>query len=222
MHTLEERRTFQERAIPGGIVSVGTSEAVANDNFDKPDGSEDVLDDGDNVVIIVDLVDHLRSKKRDKKEENHNFGLTGEVPRLESVQRRRDQEKDDMGVDEKNSISKDKKVMTFSTKKGTGCSLGNEMEKRREPETSSITATQHSTGSSVKVDIVEDLQTTQSLFNWDDFGYSLILGFAPTAWDVFSDLTIADELTESGEVISAGLTYLFICFPGLLIFSEAL
>ena len=61
-----------------------------------------------------------------------------------------------------------------------------------------------------------------SLFNWHDFGYSLILGFAPTAWDVYSDLNIADQLTKSGDSISAGLSYLFICFPGLYMFNEVL
>ena len=44
---------------------------------------EDVPDD--NVVVIVDPVDLVRNKKRDKKEENHDLGFTGEVPILESV-----------------------------------------------------------------------------------------------------------------------------------------
>ena len=65
-------------------------------------------------------------------------------------------------------------------------------------------------------------QDWTSLFNWDDFGYSLILGFAPTAWDVYSDLDIADQLTSSGDSISAGLSYLFICIPGLNMFNEVL
>ena len=49
-------------------------------------------------------------------------------------------------------------------------------------------------------------------FNWDDFAYNLILGFLPTAWDVFSDLGIASYLKANAEVDSAGLSYLFICF----------
>ena len=61
-----------------------------------------------------------------------------------------------------------------------------------------------------------------SRFNWDDFGYSLILGFAPTAWDVYSDLKIADQLEDNGESYSAGLSFLFICFPGLYLFNEVL
>ena len=65
-------------------------------------------------------------------------------------------------------------------------------------------------------------QDWRSLFNWDDLGYSLILGFVPTAWDVYSDLDIANQLTTSGDSISAGLSYLFICFPGLYMFNEVL
>ena len=52
-------------------------------------------------------------------------------------------------------------------------------------------------------------------FNWDDFAYNLILGFLPTAWDVLSDLQVASHLKVNAEVDSAGLSYLFICFPGL-------
>ena len=233
-HTLEEeeeRRALQKKANSGGVVSVaGTSEDIPKEKFDKPGMSEAVPDGEGYVVVIVDPVDLVRNKKRDKKEENHDFGFNGEVPRLEiqdeSVQTRRDQEKAGIREEEMNSIGKDKKEMALSTSKGYGCSSKNKRDiRRREPETSSISATQHTTGSSVRVDMVEDLPHTQSwdcLFNWDDFGYSLIFGFAPTAWDVYSDLTIADELTESGESISAGLTYLFVCFPALYVFSEAL
>ena len=58
-------------------------------------------------------------------------------------------------------------------------------------------------------------QGSREAFNWDAFAYNLILGFLPTAWDVFSDLTIASHLKATGEVDLAGLSYLFICFPGL-------
>ena len=61
-----------------------------------------------------------------------------------------------------------------------------------------------------------------ALFNWDDFGYSLILGFAPTTWDVFSDLRIAETLEDSGDIYSAGLSYLFVCLPGLHMINETL
>ena len=60
-----------------------------------------------------------------------------------------------------------------------------------------------------------DLSGWREVFNWDDFAYNLILGFLPTAWDVFSDLGIASYLKANAEVDSAGLSYLFICFPGL-------
>ena len=60
-----------------------------------------------------------------------------------------------------------------------------------------------------------ELNDWREAFNWDDFAYNLVLGFLPTAWDVFSDLRIAFHLRENAEVDSAGLSYLFICFPGL-------
>ena len=87
---------------------------------------------------------------------------------------------------------------------------------------------QHSTNSFVMniedngADNLEADQSWMSQFNWDDFGYSLILGFAPTAWDVYSDLKIADQLEDNGDSYSAGLSFLFICFPGLYLFNEVL
>ena len=217
------------------IEPASTSEDIPNDKFYKPDMS-DVPDDKDNAVVTVDLLDIVHNKKKDKKEGTHKFGLAGESSRLELVETRQDQEKDGVREEEmkspekKKSIKKGNKEMPFSTDEGnaSGCSSGY-CDKRSQPETSPIgpiapmapiapTRCQHSTGS-VMVDIedmvVEDLPPTQSwsrLFNWDDFGYSLILGFAPTAWDVYSDLTIAEELRKSGDSISAGLSYLFICF----------
>lgn len=92
-----------------------------------------------------------------------------------------------------------------------------------------VTANQseHSTDESVSVvgveDVFENEPSWRSQFNWDDFGYSLILGFAPTAWDVFSDLRIATQLAEEyGEIHSAGLSYLFVCLPGLYLLNETL
>ena len=64
-----------------------------------------------------------------------------------------------------------------------------------------------------------------NLFNWDDFGYSLILSFAPTTWDVFSDLSIADQLEEedkNDKDYEAGLSYLFVCLPGLYMLNETM
>ena len=59
------------------------------------------------------------------------------------------------------------------------------------------------------------LKRCQTAFNWDDFFYSFILGFLPTAWDVFSDLGIALQLKEEVDVETAGLSYLFVCLPGI-------
>ena len=51
---------------------------------------------------------------------------------------------------------------------------------------------------------------------WQDFAYNLILSFLPTAWDVISDLRTAEELKANEETVGfAGLSFLFICFPGL-------
>ena len=50
---------------------------------------------------------------------------------------------------------------------------------------------------------------------WQDFAYNFFLSFLPTAWDVISDLRTAEHLKDSGEVGFAGLSFLFICFPGL-------
>ena len=67
----------------------------------------------------------------------------------------------------------------------------------------------------------EDL-SWKSVFNWDDFGYCLISGFAPTAWDVISDINVAFYLESTGDVTSAGLIYMFVCLPGLYMLNEVL
>ena len=246
----------------GGIVTADISEDPSKtpSRFEKPESS--MPDDEDNVVVIVDLVDIVQrnkekgfANKRDKQEGNHDARIACEGSRRKPDQTRRDQEKDgcphemgeeEMRMPEKRGINKDKKETPFSTNKGnlSLCSSGNEREwyddKRSHPETSRF---EHPTGSVIINidDMVEHLppdQSWTSLFNWDDFGYSLILGFAPTAWDVYSDLTIANQLCgveceeriwvqpqdteKEGDPISAGLSYLFICFPGLYMFSEAL
>ena len=51
---------------------------------------------------------------------------------------------------------------------------------------------------------------------WQDFAYNLLLSFLPTAWDVISDLRTAEQLKDDEETVGfAGLSFLFICFPGL-------
>ena len=248
----EETRTFQ-------ISAGATSDQITEDKFDQSDMS-DVPDDEDNAVVIVDLADIVRNKdkgsinremgsmnrrmdssnKGDKKEGGHDCRLAGDISKrkLELVQRRRHQEKEDcphgkseaeMKPPEKKRIKKDRAETPFSTNKGNaaGCSSRDESQPETSRPISETRAQQHPTGS-VVVDIeevVENLpqnQSWSSLFNWDDFGYSLILGFIPTAWDVFSDLMLAEELKEEESISAAGLSYLFICFPGLYIFNEAL
>ena len=262
---LEEEETtteLQKEAIPGGKVSADISEDTPKDQIKSGKPESNIPDDEDNVVVIVDLVDIVRRNKekgsaneRDKTEGSHDVRLACEGSGLKPdfVQTRRDREKygcpheisvEEMKMPEKRNIDRDKKETPVSKNKGnlSLCSSGNEREcyddNRSQPETSRF---QHPTGSVILNidDMVENLPTNQSwasLFNWDDFGYSLILGFAPTAWDVYSDLTIANQLcgvecedrilvhpqdTESGDPISAGLSYLFICFPGIYMFSEA-
>ena len=249
----EETRTFQ-------ISAGATSDQITEDKFDQSDMS-DVPDDEDNAVVIVDLADIVHNKdkgyinremgfmnrrmdssnKGDKKEGSHDCRLAGDdrsKRKLELVQRRRHQEKEDcphgkseaeMKPPEKKRIKKDRAETPFSTNKGNaaGCSSRDESQPETCRPISETRAQQHPTGS-VVVDIeevVENLpqnQSWSSLFNWDDFGYSLILGFIPTAWDVFSDLMLAEELKKEESISAAGLSYLFICFPGLYIFNEAL
>ena len=62
----------------------------------------------------------------------------------------------------------------------------------------------------------------RSAFNLDDFGYCLLSGFVPTAWDVFSDIEVALVLAEDGYTNSAGLVYVFICLPGVYALNEVL
>ena len=59
------------------------------------------------------------------------------------------------------------------------------------------------------------LKRWQEAFTWDDFLYSLFVGFLPTAWDVLSDIMIASQLKEQVDKETAGLSYLFVCAPGI-------
>ena len=180
------------------------------------------------------------SNKGDKKEGSHDCRLAGDdrsKRKLELVQRRHSEKEDcphgkseaEMKPPEKKRIKKDRAETPFSTNKGNaaGCSSRDESQPETSRPIAETRAQQHPTGS-VVVDIeevVENLpqnQSWSSLFNWDNFGYSLILGFIPTAWDVFSDLMLAEELKKEESISAAGLSYLFICFPGLYIFNEAL
>ena len=58
---------------------------------------------------------------------------------------------------------------------------------------------------SFQEEVVANISGWIEAFNWDDFAYNLIIGFLPTAWNVFSDLGIASYLKENAEVDSAGL-----------------
>ena len=59
------------------------------------------------------------------------------------------------------------------------------------------------------------LKSWQEAFTWDDFLYSLFVGFLPTAWDVLSDILIASQLKDQVDKETAGLSYLFVCAPGI-------
>ena len=67
-----------------------------------------------------------------------------------------------------------------------------------------------------KPSIWNEILNAKFLFNWNDFCYDLILGFAPTAWDIGTDFNFAAELLDTGceeDVLAAGLSYIFISLP---------
>ena len=66
------------------------------------------------------------------------------------------------------------------------------------------------------------LKSWQQAFTWDDFLYSLFVGFLPTAWDVLSDLMIASQLQDQVDKETAGLSYLFVCAPGTTLLFDIL
>ena len=67
-----------------------------------------------------------------------------------------------------------------------------------------------------KPSIWKEILNIKFLFNWNDFWYELILGFAPTAWDIWTDFSFAASLLDTHRkacCLEAGLCYLFITLP---------
>ena len=67
-----------------------------------------------------------------------------------------------------------------------------------------------------KPSIWNEILNGKVLFNWNDFFYDLILGFAPSAWDMGTDFYFAAELLDTDreeDVLAAGLCYIFITLP---------
>lgn len=75
--------------------------------------------------------------------------------------------------------------------------------------------------------ILQELQlefmNIKTYFNWNDFFYTLILGLAPSVWDIATDFQLAEQLIKIGRMDIAGFCYIFIFGPGyyLLPFSMA-
>ena len=96
----------------------------------------------------------------------------------------------------------------------SSCSIGG-ISKDTDPENPPLSPIRLVTrGTDQETEPLGLLESCKAAFNWDDFFYSLILGFLPTAWDVFSDLRIASVLKEEVNVEAAGLSYIFVCLPG--------
>ena len=64
-----------------------------------------------------------------------------------------------------------------------------------------------------KPSIWNEILNVKLLFNWKDFWYDLILGFAPTAWDIGTDFSFAADTDCKEDSLGAGLCYLVITLP---------
>ena len=223
----EVEKDFQNKTI---------SEKVTSSDIDQdPLEDHNTSEEEDDVVVIVDLgekirkvLEHSANMMEEEEKKNHS-GPEGESSR--QLQERDDclKEINDTKIiwcrtkntddnEEEMTFSVNKDNVTVESSSESESELYNSQRSQIEPSTSSIIIPMEPL---VEEESPETSSWT-SVFNWDDFGYSLILGFAPTAWDVYSDLTIANYLTSRGDSISAGLSYLFICFPGLNVLSEIL
>ena len=68
-----------------------------------------------------------------------------------------------------------------------------------------------------------EFMNIKTYFNWNDFFYTMILGLAPSVWDIATDFQLAEQLIKIGRMDIAGFCYIFIFGPGyyLLPFSMA-
>ena len=61
---------------------------------------------------------------------------------------------------------------------------------------------------------------SKNSFTVDDFLYALIFGLLPTVWDVFTDISLGSLLEARGYLQSAGICWLFVCFPFVFLCME--
>ena len=66
------------------------------------------------------------------------------------------------------------------------------------------------------------LTTVQNSFSSEEFWYSLFLGFLPSAWDISTDVQFGSSQEEMGEELTAGLCYMFICLPLIIMLAMAM
>ena len=58
--------------------------------------------------------------------------------------------------------------------------------------------------------IYEDCRNS---FNKHDLLYAFIFGFLPTAWDVYTDISLGSTLEAQEDIYTAGLCWSFVCLP---------
>ena len=72
-------------------------------------------------------------------------------------------------------------------------------------------------GASVFSALIEALKRKyddcRDAFNKHDFLYAFIFGFLPTAWDVYTDISLGSTLEAQEDIHSAGLCWMFVCLP---------
>ena len=68
-------------------------------------------------------------------------------------------------------------------------------------------------GSSVFSALIEDLERKydecQNAFNKHDFLYAFIFGFLPTAWDVYTDISLGSKLEAQEDIYSTWLCWMW-------------
>ena len=223
----EVEKDFQNKTISEKVTSSDIDQDPLEDHNTSEEEDEDVVivDPGEKVRNVLE---HSANMMEEEEKQNHSGPEGGSSRQLQEsddyLEEIYDTEiiwcrmknTDDNEEEMTFSVNKDNVIVESSSE--SEIELYNRQRSQIEPSTSPIIIP-------MEPQVEEESPETSSwtsVFNWDDFGYSLILGFAPTAWDVYSDLTIANYLTSRGDNISAGLSYLFICFPGLYVLSEIL
>ena len=75
---------------------------------------------------------------------------------------------------------------------------------------------------SIRTFIMKIPDDIRNSFNWNDFLYSFTFGFLPTAWDVYTDISLGTKLQAQEDVYSAGLCWMFVCLPPCFLIIENL